>query len=420
MKLSLVSILAWRYLQTAWQTRASSSMIRIAFLSIALGAGALSLATAIMSGFQKATYKALQGIHPQIIMEVPHSFPSDISNYEHSITELATLGSIAAWSPNWYAHALVQGSDNQLESLIILHGIMPITHAKTTALASTILVPPHTELPTLVHEHHVLIGSSLATNHHLTIGDDITLLYVPTQDNPQKQKKNTQHNSISFDRLELQVSGIIKTGIEEVDATFIICDSKLFEELWPEKTPTTIGITLQAGASTHTIIQQIKATTACPAYGWEALYPSLVAALKLESFVIFFVLSLISLMASMSVGSLLCMIINQKYIDIALLYSLGASSAQMTTLFFLLGTILTATATAAGVLGALLIGLILTFWFPIPLPDAYYVTHVPLDLNPFIFIGVFFFVVGISGLIIWWASRSIQNLSISETLRFDR
>ena len=74
------------------------------------------------------------------------------------------------------------------------------------------------------------------------------------------------------------------------------------------------------------VIQKLRHRLGLDVYSWKDLYPSLVASLKLEKYVSFFILALILLVASMNIISLLFMQITQKRPTIALLQAMGMST----------------------------------------------------------------------------------------------
>ena len=150
---------------------------------------------------------------------------------------------------------------------------------------------------------------------------------------------------------------------------------------------------------------------------WEELYPSLVAALALEKYVLMLILSLITLVASMNMVSLLSMYIHQKLKIFALCIVMGMSTARSSALIIIMGMLIASSASFIGLFAAYLAGIFLQNYPLIKLPDAYYVTELPveLDLNVFLFIGLA--TLFISFIASWIPARKISMLPISDILR---
>jgi lipoprotein-releasing system permease protein len=405
MQWRFIALMSWRYLYKAAHERSLHTMIIIAFSGIFIGSCALALTVAIMTGFQKATLATLQGIHAHLIINLEDTQEP----YETVAEKIQKISGVAAYSPNYYAHGLLEYGDDALGAVVMLHGINPKQEQRTTALAK-FLIRNDKSLTDVVTSNQIIVGSRLAEKLHITVGDVILLRYAP----PQK----INQRSLKLDSVELSVAGIIKTGIEDLDAATIICADTLIKDLWPEATPVSISVRLQSKAAEQKICDQLKKSLEVPVHAWYQLYPSLVAALKLEKLVSFFVLSLISLVASMNIFALIFMIITNKRVDIAVLRAMGAQPSDIVSIFFGAGILLASSASLLGICTAYLLGLLLTTHWRISLPDAYIVNYLPVDLTIYLFVGVLIFVMLVSTLATWLASRCVHTLPISETLRF--
>jgi len=122
-----------------------------------------------------------------------------------------------------------------------------------------------------------------------------------------------------------------------------------------------------------------------PAYvvrTYDQMNRTLFAALKLEKAVMFIILTLITLVASLNIASTLILRSVEKTRDIGLLKAMGATPGQIRRIFWIEGFIIG----AAGVAMGLLLGLLLCFiiWrYPIvELPaDIYYLSRVPVSVE---------------------------------------
>ncbi len=143
---------------------------------------------------------------------------------------------------------------------------------------------------------------------------------------------------------------------------------------------------------------------------WEERNSALFFALKLEKAMIGIFLCLASMIAGLSMLSVISLVISQKTNEIGLLQAIGYSRNQVKELFSKIGFLLG----AFGVLGGIGIGGLLSFYLqqnPLNiLPDIYYDSQIPAELQPrFIFIvlvvGLLFSYLGSAYVV----RRSVEN-----------
>ena len=154
-------------------------------------------------------------------------------------------------------------------------------------------------------------------------------------------------------------------------------------------------------------------------YSWKQRYPALVSALKLEKYVMFFILSLIILVASMNIISLLFMQIVQKRGDIAIFKVLGMADKNLRTIFLKMGMIISILGTLCGLTASLIICYLLKKYPFIQLPDAYYVTHLPVSIELPTYVWIFITITSISFVSTWIATNKTRHINISSLLRFE-
>jgi lipoprotein-releasing system permease protein len=110
---------------------------------------------------------------------------------------------------------------------------------------------------------------------------------------------------------------------------------------------------------------------------------NLFSALKLEKVVMFIILVLIVLVAAFNIISTLIMVVMEKTRDIAVLMTMGATRKTIRRVFALEGLLIGITGTTLGTaLGTVLCYLLRRYRF-IHLPsDVYYITTLPVLLDP--------------------------------------
>jgi lipoprotein-releasing system permease protein len=404
--------LAQRILFTHVYQKSISTMTIICFTGIFIGSFSLALITAIMNGFEVAIHNKMQGIHSNIIIQ---SYKNDI--------DLDVLGSIlkkefpeiAAFSPTASHHILLRTANSSDDTPIVamIKGIDPDTEQLTSTLSRKIVkrIPATTTFSELFNNNSIIIGKQLAQNNAITIGDQVELLFI--------REGRILKNRITFDSQSAIVSGIFDTGIDEFDNGVVYCSLSFLEKLYPNMMIEQINVALAPYAHEQETIHKLRDRLGLDVYSWKDLYPSLVASLKLEKYVSFFILALILLVASMNIISLLFMQITQKRPIIALLKAIGMSENAISAIFFIMAMFISISASASGLIAALCASFILQKYPFITLPDTYYVTHLPVAMTWHIICAVFCMVILFSICAILLPLQRIRSINISRVLRFE-
>ncbi len=397
-------LLAYRFLRGTRHEQYVSFMVKLCFFGIALSTFALALVLSIAHGFEKATYKKLKGIHADGTLKAR----GKTLYFEKikQIIEAEFKSSVSALSPTDTQQALI-AQEETIGYSLFLKGIDPLTVSQISSLETMLIQKePGNSFINLFAQDSVLIGSKIAENLSLKVGDSCKLLFVSCLETEK------------FDSYTVYIAGIVKTGIEELDEQLMFCSLDLLKKIFPASSITEIGFNISSKAAHKKTIELLKKRfSLLEVVSWEELYPSLVAALTLEKYVLMLILSLITLVASMNMVSLLSMYIHQKRKIFALCIVMGMSTAQSSALIIIMGMLIASSASCLGLVAAYLVGIFLQNYPLIKLPDAYYVTELPveLDLNVFLFIALV--TLFISFIASWIPARNISMLPISHILR---
>lgn len=380
-------LISLRYLQSANKNSTIRTMMRICFFGIFIGTLSLALIVSVMKGFEQATYQKMQSIYPQIIID------ADGQNLAYDALKEVLQDPayhIAHFAPEQSTQALCNNLEAQhMPYVIQLKGIDPFLEQHVTPLQKMILPKnqPH-YLEKLLYGNQVLIGKQLAQQLQLSTGSHLNLIYTSDEDLTRK---------VDFEQKKLIVAGIFDTGIDDFDASFVYCSSTLFHEILPDHGITQIYAQAVTGTDEQQIITKLQERLHINVYSWKKLYSSLVAALELEKYAMFFILLLIVLIASSNIISLLFMHITQKRKDIALLMVFGLSPQKIKNIFLVLSMSIATIASSTGLCGAYFVGLFLQNFRWIKLPDnIYYTTHLPVVMEMNLFLFIFFVVLAIS------------------------
>lgn len=396
-------MLAWRYVTKSAYDSTISIMVIISFLGIFVGSFSLALVTAIMHGFDIETQKKMQGTHAQATI---HAYGDPIHLEALAPILTTEFPDIFSFAPSTTTHALLQAENEEAPSPIILKAVDPDKEVFVTTLSEKTDVRLQKLSGTAI-----IIGQRLADDAGISVGDTVSILYA--------DKTRHQGRTIRFKTYDVSVLGFIKTGIDDFDSTIVLCSFELLERLFPDIGIKEINLKLSPDAHEQDTFSHIKERFDLGVYSWKERYPAIISALKLEKYVCFIVLALISLVASINIIALIFMIITNKRSDIAILRALGALETDITNIFLLLGIIITVTATILGLICATGVSWFLEFYPFIQLPDVYYVSHLPARMSWYIPCLVLTLSITTCTLAILIPIRKIKSLSIASILRFE-
>ena len=245
--------------------------------------------------------------------------------------------------------------------------------------------------------NEIIVGYALANKLNLKINDEVKIA-IPKSD------KTIFGNIPRFKTLK--ISGIFNIGMFEYDFNFIFSDPSITRKLLLLKEDSFNQIEIEAKNPDNVdeiqkkINQQFKIiNNNLNSISWKQSNSSLINALNVEKNVMFLILTLIILVASMNIISGLIIFVKEKNKDIGILKMIGVSDISLIKIFVSVGLIIgligTLLGAILGVLFSLNIQLIQRFienLFNINLfsKEVYYLTSLPSKLD---FFEVFFVII---------------------------
>lgn len=413
---SFTLFLARRLIFSKNNNSAIKISLYLCLISIAIGSFALSLIFAIMQGFQTATESRLQSIHPQIILQAPKGRDLNfdkIKNYLIQESQNLFLNQIQVITPYALSYGILHNPNlsDQVEfyNVSLIKSIDPETEPLVSNL--TTKLEKQLILSQTLENDQIIIGANLAKSLNLSINSSAQI-FLPNSTNAKNQ-------ALNFQKINIKIGNIIKTGISEFDDNLIITSLNFAYQNFPEIGICELGIKLKPQANQSEILKLLKLHLKLNVFSWKDLYTPLIAALKLEKYVALTVAILVILMAFMMLISLLFMLITKHLHTIATLTMLGFSGNQIRNLFLTVALIITGWACSIGLLFAALVGLVIQNYPFITLPDAYYLTTLPIELSLDLFIVIFVSTIISSLLISLIPIKSINKINLVTLLKFN-
>ncbi|MCX6888431.1 MAG: ABC transporter permease [Verrucomicrobia bacterium] len=193
----------------------------------------------------------------------------------------------------------------------------------------------------------IILGAGLARALRVRVGDRIEIWSPAMAERAEKGKAPLP--------AEFEVCAVILTGFTEVDNAAALISLRRFREIW-NLGPRAHGLTLRLKEPALA-----EATAGRLAVGhpelrfrpWQEIKKDFLAAIRFEKTMLFFLMFIITLVASFSIGSTLFSAVIRRSREVGVLAALGAARWQVVVLFGLQGLLI-------GALGTLL-GFVLTW-----------------------------------------------------------
>ncbi len=370
--MSFEFFIAWRYLKAERKGLFALITTAIGVAGVMVGVAALITTLSVMNGFQADIQKKVIGGQSHLNVYGART-PQEAAQVQAA---LQADPEVAATAPFLLGQAIVSARDRSIG--MVLKGLDPAQEFRVNSLASSLSDGSWTDLEPAKRSGlpGIVLGEELARAIGVWVGSTVVLVspkgaLTPFGMVPKMQK--------------FVVKGLLHTGYYEYDSTTGYADLQTASKFFGIADGS-MGLSArlkdlhQADAVSLRIAARLG-----PGYvvrTFNQLNRTLFAALKLEKGVMFIILTLITLVASLNIASTLILRSVEKIRDIGLLKAMGATPRQIRRIFWIEGLIIG----GVGVLAGLLLGLMLCFviWrYPIvELPaDIYYLSRVPVSVQ---------------------------------------
>ncbi len=398
MKTSIVPYLVKRFLRFDSEQPFIFLSALLAFLGISLGVMVLLIAMALMNDFDNEFKKKLTIMNYPLTI-IPKFYGAVNENLlDHLEKKFPDL----KFSPYIQAPVMAR-SGSKLEGGYIF-GVNFEREAKVNSVLEEAIKND------TFNKFDVLIGKTL--KEEFSLFKDDRLMYIFTHVEPGGL-------SITPKIKRFKVNGVFDSGLSAYDKAYSYTTLDSLRAMFhiPSNQYNGIHIFFE---EPHTDILNIKKVlpAGVSIKGWWEDNVNFFAALELEKVSLFIVLMLIILIAAINIISSLLMTVMNRRSEIALLLSLGATSAEIKKVFLYLGIVIGVSGIMAGiVLGMSGLWVLSTFDI-VSLPkDVYPTTTLPLDLSVKDFMLI---VVGAFGIVVassYYPAKKASEVDILTVLR---
>ena len=380
------------------------------FLGIMIGVAILIIVMSVMNGFRTDLTNKILGLNPHIVIQ-PNSFEMNNS----FILNLKKNFEGISLNKSYTGEGIVLTKDNTKG--VIFKGVNK-KEKNTAEFFKKYLSKGNLES---FNSNNIFLGTELAFNLNLKIGDSISLMSSAFVTTPLG----------SLPKQEIfKIAGIFNTGFLEFDQNIIFLNIEdalsIFNKGVEDQN---IEIYLNDPLKANSFKNKIqKINENYFVYTWSDLNRSLFSALKVERNVMFIILTLIVIVAAFNIISGLTILIKNKTKEIAILKTLGLSNKSIKKTFFLTGLTIGFFATLSGVILGVIFSLNIeklriflssVFNLEIFPSDIYFLDKLPSEINISSIIIIFIISLIISAIASYLPATKISKMNTFRALRYE-
>jgi lipoprotein-releasing system permease protein len=405
--LQVVNVLFWVATLMAFRLNIFTA---ISIYGLFLGAGAMVMVLSIMSGFEHDLKRKILGTNAHVVVTRPDQ---PFTDYAALRDRLAKLPGVVGATPYLMNEVMISSQSNL--SGVVVKGIDPATVGEVTDLVRNTdlggleyLIAPEKLRgvggPPIFRDEPqdnqdkkkkddkppedaikferrvvpgVIIGRELARNLRIYLGDDVNIVSPFGGIGPSGAIPKSK---------PFRVAGVFFSGMFEYDTKYVyitLPSAQKFFNMADEVT----GLELKAAdpQRTEPIVAAVQKLVGAgyEVQDWKQLNRSLFSALRIEKILMFVLLCFIILVAAFSIIANGTMLVMEKGREVAILKSMGASDGAVLGAFMMLGVYIGSIGTVSGIVIGIA-GCLALAHFGIPLnSDVYYITTLPVKMNPY-------------------------------------
>ncbi|MBU6140752.1 MAG: lipoprotein-releasing ABC transporter permease subunit [Proteobacteria bacterium] len=319
-------LIAFRYLRSKRKEGFISITAIFSFVGIMIGVATLIVVMSVMNGFRYELVNRILGINAHLTV---YSSAHKINNYEEILGEIRKISGVESANPIVESQAMMSSPSKNAGGLV--KGVK-LDDLKNKTLISQNITAGNIEK--ISEKNSILIGSAIAKNMGLQVGDKLKLISAETSE--------TLIGAIP--RIKTyEVGGVFDSGMYEYDSSTIFMNFEMAQTHF--RFPDAVsGIEVfvrdpnKLDEIKEEFYQILLRHPDLYAMDWQQSNSGFIDALKVESTVMFLILTLIILVAAFNIISSMIMLVNDKNKNIALLRTLGMSKFSVMRIFLICGS----------------------------------------------------------------------------------
>jgi lipoprotein-releasing system permease protein len=328
-------MIAGRYLRSKRRETFISVISGFSFVGITLGVATLIIVMAVMNGFRAELLDRILGLNGHLIVQ---PVDGELTDYKEVTDRIAGVKGIRLAVPLVEGQALVSSGTGGSGALV--RGVREADLKQMKSVADTV---NQGTLEGFDGGEGVAIGIRMANSLGLRVGDDLTLISPNGDVTPFGTTPRVK---------AYPVRAIFEVGMSEYDSTFVfmpLSEAQLYFN--SEDKVNIIELYLDNADDYLAMRPLVERAAERPLFltDWTQRNATFFSALQVERNVMFFILTLIVLVAALNIISGLFMLVKDKGSDIAILRTMGATRGAIMRIFFMTGAAIGVFGTIAGV-----------------------------------------------------------------------
>ena len=326
-------MIAWRYLRSKRAEGGVSTMTWISVVGISLSVFALIATLSVRSGFRAELVDTILGANAHVtVYKQPTKDPNGnvyrgFKDYESANSIISSLNSVSRAAP--LIRGQIIASANATTTGVDVFGISP-----ENILSIRRVSDPKTSIGDINNfKKGLAIGSGVAQALSVSVGDEIKLI-SPTG------VKTAFGASPRVKTFEVQY--IFSAGRHDMDKIRIYMPFRIAQEYFDrDNLADEIEVLVNQPDQIEKIVEELSSATDDKFlfWTWKDASGNYLRALEIEDNVMFVIMSILVLIATMNIISGLIMLVKNKSRDIAILRTIGLSEKSVLRIFFLCGAI---------------------------------------------------------------------------------
>lgn len=318
-------MIARRYLLPGQGERFIVLVAGISLIAVALGVAALIAVMSVMNGFRAELFERFQGLNGHAVAQ---GYGGRLPEWR-GIVQLAEKTDGVLTATPLIEQPLMGSANGRVEGVLV-RGMRVPDILKTDVIANTVQSGDIHRLK--AGEPVVAIGARLAENLGVKVGDRISLISPQGTTTP----FGTVPRIVSY-----EIVATFEIGIYDFDKAFVVMPLDQAQTLFDMGDE--VGMVMMTTRDPDKVDQYMrplaeKIGLSALVTDWRQMNAALFQALVVEQVVMFWVLSIIILVAVFNILSSLIMLVRAKTRDIAILRTMGASRAALMRVFVIVGT----------------------------------------------------------------------------------
>ena len=404
-----------RYTRARRRNRFIGINSAVSMIGIAVGVWALIVVLSVMNGFQKEVRTRILGVvsHLQILAE-----DGRLEDWRGVEKTAAQHPRVVAGAPFVQAQAML--TNGPAVRGAIIRGILPQQEEKVADLAQHMRVGSLDALRP--GEFGVVLGADLARNLRVFRGEKIAVIAPQGVVTPAGLIPRLK---------QFTVVGVFEAGFQDADAGLALVHLQDAQTLYQMGAAVSgVRLKLDDLFAARSVAYELLAKLPRDVFAtdWTRSHANFFRAVEIEKRMMFLILGLIVLVATINIVSTLVVSVADKQADIAILRTLGAAPRSILQIFVVQGMVMGVVGTLAGVLTGIVTALNVdvivkkieqALQIKFLSPDVYLIPDLPSDLQANDVIWIAAFALLLSLLATLYPSWRASRVNPAEALRYE-